>query len=356
MGISKSDQVRLFQYKMRYFYSITSNNGIFLLNMDHRLLLYFFMTTSIGLVSIGIFILGAVKAGNRYILFYLIFFISFSLYIISEMVQVYLLINIPESRWITSGFMSLISSIAVHLLLIFVPVLVHELVRSSNKKFLNEIFIYLSLIVFILTRASFWISNFNLANLEELLLFPVLMYSFIFGISKLRIISNSEKRNFTKKWLFLIFLSIFLLLGELISGGLNEASVSSRGISIIFNKGRTVYPIIYSIFSLIFIHHFLRFILITPVPASEQNRVENQNFDHMCGKYDLSPREKEVLILMLKGYNNTKIKEKLFISLGTVKTHVGNIFQKIGVKQRAELLSLFVDHSHYPSDTNKTKV
>jgi DNA-binding CsgD family transcriptional regulator len=58
-------------------------------------------------------------------------------------------------------------------------------------------------------------------------------------------------------------------------------------------------------------------------------------------EHEVSPREREILQLLLKGKSNREIEEALFISMGTVKNHVYSIFQKIGVKNRAQLITLF---------------
>jgi len=50
----------------------------------------------------------------------------------------------------------------------------------------------------------------------------------------------------------------------------------------------------------------------------------------------LTDREREVLTCMVEGLNNQEIAEKLVISLGTVKFHISNIFQKLGVDSRVE--------------------
>ncbi len=50
----------------------------------------------------------------------------------------------------------------------------------------------------------------------------------------------------------------------------------------------------------------------------------------------LTPREMEVLGLLMKGYTNPKIAETLYISLGTVKNHVEHIFAKLEVSDRTQ--------------------
>jgi DNA-binding CsgD family transcriptional regulator len=58
-------------------------------------------------------------------------------------------------------------------------------------------------------------------------------------------------------------------------------------------------------------------------------------------KYEISPREREIIMLVLKGKSNKEIEDILFIAMGTVKNHIYNIYQKIGVKNRAQLITLF---------------
>ena len=55
--------------------------------------------------------------------------------------------------------------------------------------------------------------------------------------------------------------------------------------------------------------------------------------------FSLTPREFEVLELMVEGLNNPEISEKLCISIGTTRTHVSNIFSKMGVTNRSEAIT-----------------
>ena len=62
------------------------------------------------------------------------------------------------------------------------------------------------------------------------------------------------------------------------------------------------------------------------------------------GGFDvLTSREREILALISKGQTNPQIAEKLCISLSTVKSHLQNMFEKTGVKNRAMLVSKFYD-------------
>ena len=63
--------------------------------------------------------------------------------------------------------------------------------------------------------------------------------------------------------------------------------------------------------------------------------------ENFFNKYRISEREKEIVHLLIKGKSNKEIEDELFISMGTVKNHIYNIFQKLGVKNRAQLITLF---------------
>lgn len=58
----------------------------------------------------------------------------------------------------------------------------------------------------------------------------------------------------------------------------------------------------------------------------------------------LTPCEQEVLALIGAGLSNTEIAERLFLGEGTVKTHVGHIFTKLDVRDRAAAVVYAFDH------------
>jgi ligand-binding sensor domain-containing protein/DNA-binding CsgD family transcriptional regulator len=66
-----------------------------------------------------------------------------------------------------------------------------------------------------------------------------------------------------------------------------------------------------------------------------------EEFKHTAELYNISPREREILALVLKGKSNKDIEDELFIADKTVKTHIYNIYRKVGVKNRLELINKF---------------
>ena len=63
----------------------------------------------------------------------------------------------------------------------------------------------------------------------------------------------------------------------------------------------------------------------TPAQPSSDPRIDS-----------LTPREKEILVLMSQGMSNAEIAAHLVVSATTVKTHVGNVLAKLDVRDRVQ--------------------
>lgn len=57
-----------------------------------------------------------------------------------------------------------------------------------------------------------------------------------------------------------------------------------------------------------------------------------------------TPREQEILRLLVRGYSNREIAAQLVVSESTVKTHVHHMLQKVNVHNRAELVAWALQH------------
>ena len=62
--------------------------------------------------------------------------------------------------------------------------------------------------------------------------------------------------------------------------------------------------------------------------------------DELAEKYKLSPRQTEIFLLLARGRNVQFIRDELVLSTPTVKSHIYNIYQKMGVHSHQELINL----------------
>jgi DNA-binding CsgD family transcriptional regulator len=66
----------------------------------------------------------------------------------------------------------------------------------------------------------------------------------------------------------------------------------------------------------------------------------SSSFGIFCKKFEISPRESEIILQLCKGLTNKDIADKLFISTQTVKDHTHRIYLKTMVRNRTELANL----------------
>jgi DNA-binding CsgD family transcriptional regulator len=90
----------------------------------------------------------------------------------------------------------------------------------------------------------------------------------------------------------------------------------------------------------------LAFRLIFPKPRRLRRRMPRKTlsaFDDIFRERGLSGREIEVARLLVKeGFGSKEIGKRLYITPGTAKVHISKIYQKFGVNNRAEFMSLFM--------------
>jgi NarL family two-component system response regulator LiaR len=64
--------------------------------------------------------------------------------------------------------------------------------------------------------------------------------------------------------------------------------------------------------------------------------------------WDLSPREREVLVLLVEGKSNAQIAEQLVVSVAAVKFHISSILSKLGAANRTEAAAMAREHGIVP--------
>lgn len=81
------------------------------------------------------------------------------------------------------------------------------------------------------------------------------------------------------------------------------------------------------------------------IAEPEEKKIPADNtyskFYLFCKLYQLTAREQDILKLLLQDKNNEQISDELFISLGTTKSHIHNIFVKLEINKRRQLIEKY---------------
>ncbi|NLC06712.1 MAG: response regulator transcription factor [Syntrophomonadaceae bacterium] len=65
--------------------------------------------------------------------------------------------------------------------------------------------------------------------------------------------------------------------------------------------------------------------------------------------YNLTPKEREILTLLCSNNSNQEIASAMCLAESTVKTHLHNIYRKLGVKKRSEAIAaIYQNHTSFP--------
>jgi DNA-binding CsgD family transcriptional regulator len=146
------------------------------------------------------------------------------------------------------------------------------------------------------------------------------------GYGLLRRVWRTDKRNFT------VGLLIFATFGygETLTSLPWTLRTTVVAVSAESNFLFTSIP--YAVYGIFLINYFFHY----PVPTALASDNLSEEF---LSRYGITDREGEVIQKVIQGKSNADIASELFISLATVKTHLHNIYQKIGVDSRYDLLA-----------------
>ena len=85
---------------------------------------------------------------------------------------------------------------------------------------------------------------------------------------------------------------------------------------------------------------WIKYYFLKYVRKLDETEIASNIVDNICKTHSISSREQQILKLLLEGKSNREIENTLFISYHTVKNHVYNLYQKMGIKNRFELVNL----------------
>jgi len=146
------------------------------------------------------------------------------------------------------------------------------------------------------------------------------------GYGLLRRVWRTDKRN------FIIGLLIFATVGYGETLTNLPQTLRTTEVTLSNESDFLLSSIPYALYGIFLINYFLHY----PVPTALGSDELSEDF---LSKYGITDREGEIIRKVIQGKSNADIAGELFISLATVKTHLHNIYKKIGVDSRYDLLA-----------------
>lgn len=170
---------------------------------------------------------------------------------------------------------------------------------------------------------------------------PFVSYAFFCGIAQISLalgVASMKGREFSPSmtWSFYLLLFAAFSMAGLFFGSA-EAYEESEFVSS---------SLLAAYCAFLIAHAIATFTRETHPPAEENAPVENEDsrFDKRCDalaeRFAISPREREIMAFLGRGHTSAFIAKSLIISESTVYTHTRNIYRKLGIGSKEELIQI----------------
>lgn len=286
--------------------------------MSHFLFFVMTICMIIGIATLTFTILTYFKIREKFIITVFLFYISLTLPPIYEIISIYF--NLSDTNFFINNLnlFHFISIVLTYLSLFFIIYLTNSIVDIKHNKLVNSLCLLavISCLVlsyfsstFVKTDLNIYVSTYyKYSWLDYSQVIPVLYLASLF------IIRYKLKKELFKSWLgkrlsLTILISIPFLLID-------------------------IFKLVSNLFfflPLIYIGISVQILLY----LKKVYKIKEININNL----GLTEREKELVQLIIKGQSNTEISENLHISISTVKNHIYNIYKKLNIKNRYELIN-----------------
>ncbi len=299
--------------------------------MQHLFLFIYIFLILMGAISIAIASITYTRTRNSLLVKYILYISNLTIFIFVYLFTLqYLNLNVDAANFYVLLVTVSLTLISWAFLIFTLPRFTHSLIWDEYPWERDIVFGVIALIALVLMIFTFRVNlpdkaisqeRNALAYISAVLFYLTVAYSIVLKAISLRRLEGGRK-NIVKS---ITLLDILVFPGIVI-----DLYIYLRQQVFIF------IPITYCALCFMFTRYIIKqyFMQLSTI-SSELDEAEIENLMDRAG---ISSREKEIVLLLMKGLGNREIADKLFISLNTVKTHNRNIFQKLGVRSRFELL------------------
>ncbi len=265
-----------------------------------------------------------------YILLYAALFL-YTAYLSAVNLLPFLAVRLPD---VFSASLNAAGKAAKALLVFCMPFLFHYLYEVPHRRARNAVWaaVCLALIAVVVVRRSGFLFVGGYAFdylLESAAILAVYCYLLVLFFRYRRRMREQEIRPLHVVYILLVSAYIAAVFSQ---GVLTAAGVLPRPL---VTDGLLV-PVLFILWNVFFLRFIARFLQVKPIAVPG---VDVSSFD-LLNRKEITDRERDIIRELLTGATVSELAGRLYISEHTAKTHVKNIYQKLGVRNRVELLNL----------------
>lgn len=262
-----------------------------------------------------------------------LFILSLFMFSLASLFDQMILFGNKENKWLFEGLMWLIQSAAGFIYIGVSPFFFLRLFNIDIKSTIR--FLLISVDILTVLTAFIYLFTPGVKITQTILsffIFGTLFWEIILMIAKLFSLKDKTLKQAVS---ILLMVTMFFIPLLLIDNIISVLPVF-HSLHAIDNLSKPLYLLVISILSIIFTFtHFNR-------PSFRKN---NELTEYFLDKFRITPREREIIQLILRGANNKNIGETLFISPKTVENHITSIYQKTAVSSRVQLAQMIYNNS-----------
>ncbi len=305
--------------------------------MQHVEIAFDLLVILIGFAALSIAVFWALRTAETHLRSFCLVYALFTLVLIITLLKKYLLLNFEgysaRSWFLISGLLEIVH-FALVVGLIHFWLAVYRIRGGKTLAFVTVLLMLLSdglilspvgAVLDAARKTIHFGPGFQVASAVYLLLFT---FAMVLGYGWLHRIWNTDKRA------FVVGLLIFATVGyaETLLSLWPRVRNPAATVALASENDFIFSSIPYALYGIFVIAYFLNY----SVPSSAENSPLVEAF---LTKYGITEREREIIRKVVQGKSNADIAGDLFLSTATVKTHLHNIYGKIGVNSRYSLLA-----------------
>jgi DNA-binding CsgD family transcriptional regulator len=281
-------------------------------------------------------LLAYAKTGNKIIKYYLPFLISITFQLIFATVLQYQNANLPVHNSYPNVEAKYLYFLGESSIIFTLPLFCHKLFNVSYIKQRNLFFAILYAISLGIIFSPYFVKyipqRLELTALPGLIIYRVFFfltvtYSIFLLILHIRKLTDKLLRMFANLSLLFAVVSLVEILHCELFPVLKYLPLPIP-----------LSPLGYFILNLIFMIFIVQRLFLAPA-ALIIHMLDAESYSVLVEQYKITDREKEIIGLLINGYQNKDICQKLYISESTVKTHIKNIYKKLGIQNRVQLVN-----------------